>query len=323
MRTIALGGHGAALAVPMLAALAGAAEPADTRTTALLRDPSFRQGVVVYDPAPGRHVRRGVLRPDANTPPPAWGLAQWHSRFSPAGGAPQRLPGGAVRFADAAKSVTFAGGGLVLAIDSGKEYGGRPRRKGEPWPHLLVEQEIAACPPLTELSAVRFRIEYRLLRCVARQPERQDAALHAAQFQAFVTVQDRNRQSKGFGDYLWFGVPMYDSRHRSPKAYAAGDFAGSGKFICTPAASTFTRQSAHDGQWVRIDGDLLPLIREALRTAWQRGYLKRSREPGDFRLGSFNLGWEMPGAFDAAVEVRNLALEAEATRRAPASQPAK
>jgi hypothetical protein len=30
----------------------------------------------------------------------------------------------------------------------------------------------------------------------------------AAQFLAYLTVQNLNRQSPGYGDYLWFGVQM-------------------------------------------------------------------------------------------------------------------
>jgi len=321
METIASGKWVAYAGVAALLA-AGVGRPAAGAADAhvpLLRDTGFRQGVTVYDPAPGRHVARGALRADPNTPPPRWGLAQWHSRFTLAAARAEPTAAG-VRFADGSKSVAFTRGGLVLAIDSGREYGGRPRRKGQPWPHLLVEQKIADCPPLTRLDGLRFRIECRLLRAKAHEPGRHDRRLHAAQFQAFVTVQDRRRGSPGRGDYLWFGVPIYDSRWRIPRGHAAQDFAGTGKFIHTPAGSAFTEQSAHDGNWVRIDADVLPMIRRALRTARERGYLKRSPDDAAFQLGSFNLGWEMPGAFDAAMAVRGLALVAGV--RGPATRAA-
>jgi hypothetical protein len=58
-----------------------------------------------------------------------------------------------------------------------------------------------------------------------------------------------------------FGVPLYDNRDRFPTALKAKDFGGTAKFIFTPDSRRFTPQSAHDGQWITIDQDLLPLTR--------------------------------------------------------------
>jgi hypothetical protein len=134
---------------------------------------------------------------------------------------------------------------------------------------------------------------------------------HAAQFQIFFTVQNRNRRSPGFGDLVWFGVPIYDNRDRFPKAFKARDFGGTAKFIFTPDGKTFTSQSAHDGAWVVIDKDLLPLMRDALATAWKRGFLKGSSDLSDYSIGGMNMGWELPGTFDVEMDIRRLSLRAE------------
>jgi len=318
--TIRLPAHvmAAVLGLPLGAALAASTQPAQ-RVIPLLHDTAFRRGFKVYDPAPGRHVPRGKLVPFPSIGPPVWGLAQWHCRFTLAGAPPRKLPSGAIRFADASKSVTFARrpaaeADVAFALSAATEYAGRLRQKGQPWPHLLAEQACAKHPPLPELARLRFRIECRLLHSKAADTPGQTPSLHAAQFLAHVTVQNRNRRSAGYGDYLWFGIPMYDSRCRIPRPHAARDTAGTGKFIFNPGGAAYTERSTHDGKWVRIDRDLLPLIRKGLRTARGRGFLTRSRDLADFRIGSFNIGWEMPGPRDAAMHIRGLSLEAELKR---------
>ena len=121
--------------------------------------------------------------------------------------------------------------------------------------------------------------------------------------------QNLNRQSPGYGRYLWFGIPIYDDRSRVPAAFKAQDFGGTSMFIFTPAGDVYTSQSAHDREWVTIDKDLLPLIREGLETAWKRGFLKESQSWADYRIAGMNLGWELPGTFDVELQIRNLSLK--------------
>ena len=107
---------------------------------------------------------------------------------------------------------------------------------------------------------------------------------------------------------LWFGVLIYDNRDRFPKAFKEQDFGGTAKFIFSPIGRTFTSKSAHDGKWMTIDKDLLPLMREALDTAWSRGFLKDSKQLSDYSIAAMNMGWELPGTFDVAMQIRHLSL---------------
>jgi len=286
----------------------------------LLGDPGFRRGFHVWDPAPGKKVVRGTIRPDVAGGEPIWGLAQWHSRLSIAATRPEKLASGVVRFANEGKTVLFRPGGnvdagIVLGVYARTEYRAKPHRKGTPWVHLLAEQKLQHHPALVDLKQVRFRIRYRLLKATSERPPEWNRKIHsdAAPFLAYVTVQNRNPTSPGHGDFVWFGIPMYDSRWRTPKAHAALD-KGTGKFIYNPAGETYTKHSAHDGEWITIDHNLLPLMIEAVKTAWQRGFLSKSRDLADFRLGGFNMGWEVPGLHDVEMEVRGLGLTATPRR---------
>jgi len=280
----------------------------------LIRDPHFRGGFLLLNPKPGQRVINGELAGGEPSFKPVWDLAQWSSKFPLAAAPAQRQTNGALCFTNAAKQVVVGelGGDkadLVLGVNASVEYGNRARQEGEPWVHLLVQQEIGEPPSLAELGAAQFHVAARLLRSRAVKTPDYSPGLHAAQFQVFFTVQNRNRQSPGFGRLLWFGIPLYDDRHRIPVGHKSKDTAGSEMFIFTPAGVTFTTASAHDGGWLTVDKDILPLMREALETAWARGFLTESRAVGDYRITSLNLGWEVPGIFDVEMQVRDLGLK--------------
>ena len=286
----------------------------------LLTDPRFGRGLRVWDPAPGAHREQGVVRPPGAADKPAWGVAQWYSRFTLAGAKLETLPSGSVRFADGAMAGTFGVAGspeadLVLALNAHTEYQGRAPEKGDPWPHLLVEQTLRLHPRITAVSRIPFRISYRLLRAEAFKVEGWDERRHTAQFLLYLTVQNGNRGSAGFGDYFWFGVPMFDARYPFSRRHAAKDQSsekkrGTGKFIFNPGGERYATRPARDGEWVAIDTDLLPLIREGLDAAWSAGFLEASRDAADYQLGGINCGWEVTGPLDAAMQIRGLRLEA-------------
>jgi hypothetical protein len=55
--------------------------------------------------------------------------------------------------------------------------------------------------------------------------------------------------------------------------------------------------------------NLLPHIRNGLLEAVKRGYLKSS-DPHDYAVANMNLGWEIPGTFDTAVQIQDLEISA-------------
>ena len=290
------------------------ANAVSTRTVELIQDPHFERGFMVYDPKPGKQVVRGTLQWDASKGEPVWGLAQWSSKHSIAAAKAERLASRGIRFANAAKTLIVGPAGcddadLVLGVDSRAEWGEHAREKDERWPHLLVQQRIPECPPLTELAALEFRVAARLRLCERFEPVGYNPRLHAAHYLIHFTVQNLNRESPGFGDFLWFGIPIYDDRRPIPSRHVAGD-AASGKMIYDPGGDAYTSQTLQGGQWVTIERDILPLVLDGLRAAWERGFLKGSRDMADYRLGGVNSGWEVSGINRAEVQIRDLSLRA-------------
>lgn len=295
----------------VFAACVADAQSVDGRERELIRDPHFRQGFILWKPEPGGHVKYGELKGLEKAATPVWGLDQWSSKFPlDENGV---LANGALIYSNVAKSVTLGSrdaSDLILAANAGAEYGTRARKSSaEPWVHLLVEQEFEAPAQLEHLNAVKFHVEARLLHSRLVHEKDYTPDLHAAQFTIYFTVQNRNRQSPGFGDLVWFGVPLYDNRSRFPRAFKEQDFGGTAKFIFTPDGREYSSTSAQDGGWIMIDKDLLPLMHEALQTAWARGFLKDSKQAADYAIGGMNMGWELPGTFDVSMQVRNLSLK--------------
>jgi hypothetical protein len=293
------------------------AQPAGNATRELIGDPHFERGCRLYEPAMGKHVEYGTIPGIAGTGDPAWGLAQWASREKLPAAPPEKLPSGALRCANAAKTVIFGPPGtddadLSLAVNCGYEYQDHVRQSGEPWVHLLVEQRFDNPPSLTSLARADLHLAARLTHFKKHKMPGYSPNLHAATIQIFFTVQNLNKQSPGYGQYLWFGVPLFDDRHPFPKAYKAKDAGkedATGMFIFTVDGKEFTKRSAHDEKWITIDKDLLPFMKDGLKTAWERGFLKDSQALEDYHISGMNLGWEVTGIFDAGMQIRDLGLK--------------
>jgi hypothetical protein len=63
------------------------------------------------------------------------------------------------------------------------------------------------------------------------------------------------------------------------------------------------------GIWAAVEKDLLPYIKSGLVCAVQRGYLSSS-DPRDYAVANMNIGWEVPGTFDASMQIRDLSINA-------------
>ncbi len=286
----------------------------------LIFDRHFRRGFSVLDPDSGAEV--GTLVPGFVPGAPAWELGEWGSASSLATASRMDLLSGAVRWEDSYGAVTLGPAGsaeadLIFRRNSFAEYGGvyRSATATRTWPHLLGQQRLSApgnlgpgCPPLSELAALRFSVDARLLRDEPHRGPGYDPNRHAASFLIYFTVQNLGTpDGPGYGDFLWFGLTVYDDRNPRPGLYVAGDEA-SGKLIYNIGLEPLTTGSLMDGAWHRLEADLLPHMILALQAAWDRGLLTESRNLADYRVGGMNIGWEIPGLNDAEVQVRDLSL---------------
>ena len=283
------------------------------KTKELLRDPGFRNGFFVTPPNDPQGMPPALMCwPGASTPD--WLLRQWNSTSDVAWSWMQEYGQNGFRWDTEGKSIRWTAGQsptLELHMDGIAEYGGKLRAPDAPWAHLLIEQEFERPTPLSALKELRFGCQTKV------EPFRSNGDLrlenwHTAQWQAFITIQNREKGHPGYGDFLWFGIPFVDTRYAMPKRHAAGDTAGSGKFIYTPGGREyFTALDSYPyGEWVALQRDILPMIDAGLTAAWKAGFLQKSRDRRLFAISSINLGWELTGPLVVGASLRNLSLMA-------------
>lgn len=306
----------------LLMAASPVAVRADDTATAdsdqLFRDRHFREGFNLSNVTPSEGVT-DVLGFGVRDTTPQWRLAQWGTRHSLAGARPHRLrpgtipslPGRSTEYANAGKRIVRApNGGLWLEVAAENEYE-HPRREGEAWPHLLIEQGWGAQEHhLAELRKLTFTLDVRIDRMINHMsPDDYDPEkLHAAQVTAYFTLVNTVEDSTGFGEMVWFGVPIVDNRHEIPPGWQAEDVgqpSASHQFINTVAGTEFWSASIKDGAWHSLRADLIPYMSDAYQTARDRGYLTET-DYDDLHITSFNLGWEVPGTFNAAFQFKHL-----------------
>ncbi len=244
---------------------------------------------------------------------PTWGIGQWNNYNNDLKDA---------AFTDAYPTYAYRtrhGTGVVVDVASGKlqlnlntssEYGHspvcpvNPRRVSDKWPHLLLssdftEERLLALPGKTE---VIMDIDFSIDGLADRMPAgTYDPGLHAAQFQWFITVQNRKAGDDGYGEYFWFGLSYFDSRYDYTPFFAARDGNTTGAFIYMPAMEEVLagQGKTEIGKRMQVKTDILPILRIAFDMAQARGYMART-DWGDLHIASTNIGWEVPGTYDVS-----------------------
>lgn len=292
----------------------GTGDPAATPVS-LLGDHSFEAGLYLKGDVSGAPSAGEVLYPfGKKSDKPTWQLAEWASKYL-LHQSDLAEKDGIKLYENAGKLVSFKREDnttrIRMDVKASAEYD-HPRKSGEGWPHLLIEQEFATKPFLKYTDELTLNFEGRLVDCVSRMPSGSfDPGLHTAQFQLFITLQNLNPQSPSYGELVWFGVPFYDYRSRQQEVYAAKDIGkddATGMFIYSIGTTDYMQGSFHDGNWIKIEKDLKPLMVKAFDIAKERGYLKGAYLD-DMRVSGMNLGWEVPGTFDAGFEFKGFDLK--------------
>lgn len=223
---------------------------------------------------------------------------------------------GVISYSNQSKSISFKKDSDDMTI--GLEVLGsveikNVRGASDNFPGILLGQEFKQPHRLETLEKLQLSLDTRLVYVKNQmKPEDYKEALHTAQITLYFSLGNINFQSKGYGDYLWFGVPIYDYRFEKIETSWMQDTGIEGatqKFIFIPPAKEFYVGTMHDKEWKNIQKDILSQLKDAFTKAKEMGYLSNSHYE-DMGLTSTNFGWEMPGIFDGKYEFKNLRLEA-------------
>ncbi|MCL5028322.1 MAG: hypothetical protein M1480_04805 [Bacteroidetes bacterium] len=245
----------------------------------------------------------------------SWKLAQWFSRYNLKGTIPKKI-NKEVIYSNQGKTISFmpikGSTQIDMEVIGSKEYV-FPRKEGEAWPHILLEQTFKNQVGLNNIKTLNFKIDARLMfsknlmNSLSYNP-----SLHTSQFSIYLVVQNLNKKSSDYKDYFWFGLHLYDYRWRTIQEYKEvdkGKLDATKKFIYCPASSDIYAGSFQNMYWIDISKDLYPIIKHAFNTAQERGYLKGS-SVNDMHITGMNIGWEVTGTFDCGFRYKDLRLTA-------------
>ncbi len=300
--------------------------PSNSKTFSILSDPKFESGfnVLGLNAGDGGAAGKFVYNPLDIVGRQYWNLAQWWTKYS---------------FAD--KNYTQQkklGNNVYGLINKNKEFiidyntntltfkgitsnlYEAPRQDGENWFHLLIEQNfVTANTKITDLAKVQVTMSNRLTYFKDNMGDAFNSGLHAAQFLMYFTVTNRDPNSPENGKYIWFGFPMFDNRFEWNPATSMLDkgtgslmviignevmYKANGKNNCWKNGKVYASPNA---EWSYFSLDVLPMIKNALDTAHKDGYLTKTSLDQLYITG-MNLGWEIPGSYDATMEVKDFSI---------------
>ncbi|MEF2247319.1 hypothetical protein [Paenibacillus sp. IITD108] len=286
------------------------------KTVNIFDDPDFSLGFIIYPTLHSEGAKEiGRLKFDPEPANPVWHLAQWSSRYdiSLAKGEADEAKE-SYKYANEGKVVAkeYVDGEalLTLKVIGEMEYKDGTRKNGEAWPHLLIEQVMGDPQNVDSFSELMLNLDVRINDFEYLMTSDFDANLHAAQTTAYFGISNQNKESEGYSDFFWFGIPIFDSRFEYPPGGVikdAGQPGASGALIYTPPGKEFLTKNMLDGEWETIHVDLIPYIQRAVEEGKQKGYLPKTSFE-DLKITSFNLGWELPGTYNASLQIKNLEL---------------
>lgn len=282
-------------------------EKVEESTFEFIQDRAFKNGITIRGDNSAHPEAIGYFYPfEKSEKEPHWALAQWGTREVMNNIEPTSRNDTIIYQGEAKRLFFYPREGkdiqIGLEIFGSREYPS-PRKLGDDWVHLLIEQSFSKLILLKTIESINYKIKTKLLFCDNRMGDAFNSDIHTAQVTLFLTVQNRIKDSPQYGDFFWFGLPLYDYRHEKIAEYGAQDLGkddASKKFISTVASDELFPGSMHSMNWVSIEKDIYPLIKKSFKTAQSRGYMKDSRWE-DLCISSMNLGWEVPGTFDCGI----------------------
>lgn len=299
----------------------------------LLGDLNFSKGfsVTLFHANSSNGNLSGYLTYDGNKADGdnTWRMAQWGCTKDMVADGTFERNGSVLTYSDGGKLLQVDSsktGAITLGIKGSEEYTkdaeGNIRERTdstENWPHILIEQGVNA--DTGNCEHLYMEVNYTVTKCeslVDRELYPINPDLNAAQFQWFITLTDMNPESESYGNSMWFGFSMFDTRAMggTPNGFASYDGGkedSTGLFIYMLSLQSVAGQQSGSvnaptsvvGKDVSVKVDILPYINQALKIARQNGAMKGA-SADQLKIGSTNIGWELPGNFDVEVDISYL-----------------
>ncbi|GAB3427378.1 hypothetical protein [Niabella aquatica] len=202
-------------------------------------------------------------------------------------------------------------GGFVLDVDGSKDYT-KDREVGEPWIHFILE--VMPFPVKVKIADINF-LDYYLEFTLTKEKNNNinfNPELHTALFIWYITLNDIDPQSPTYGEYFWFGLPIYDYRHDYSPFFAQQDSGKedrTDKFVINPRGQDFLNSVVRLNVPQYMRHDVFGMLKDAYKLAVSRGFMKNTTFE-KLSIANMYIGWELPGNFDVAMKVDKMSIKA-------------
>ena len=295
------------------------------------KDPNFSRGIDMGCANYGLNSYfRGNIYFNGNTSASPWWVgAQNFSRFEIIGTSPTNLGDGLFGYRNEGKLLgvyTDTDGSTAMRMEV---YADTEFVQGEErinWPHLLIGAEFnqTVKTKIANYDSLVYSMGVKINSCEnMMSAEEYDDSKHCAQTTAYFTLQNLDRDSKGYGEFIWFGIPIFDNRSDFPGSMciidgdpnADSDRGATGAVIYVIGGEDMLEEiyggvNPKDGKWATASIDILPYAKAALQMAHTKGLMTNTKWE-QLCVGSFNLGWEVTGVFRCSMDVKNISLIGE------------
>lgn len=217
-------------------------------------------------------------------------------------------------FKDHSKSLSVnpAEGAIRYELNTSLEYE-TARTSMEPWCHLLLEEGLSSRIDVSAISELTLSLDCTLDKLENHMSKADyNPNLHTCQFLIYFVC--NTAASLDAGDYLWFGVPLYDYRYTVISEYGnvdAGTSGNTGKFIYSMSTESYLPSGITVGEENHISVNMRSALAHGLEVARGKGKLLNTTV-NDLSIEYMNMGYEIPGTFDSAMTIANLSLTSSA-----------
>ena len=281
--------------------------PEQTTIENLLKDGTFKNGLNLLgtnSATDGTTVFKKI-KYGSSIGSARWNLAQWWSKYNLKDGKETALAD-KYTLEDESKriSIDMKNYGIELALDASKEFATSNTSAPSQWPHLLVEQSLSEPTMIGNAESVTAKLNFKVNYA---EDLRDGKGLHA-QFAWFIYIVDKNPDSPGYGNFLWFGLNIFCPPSEVAGGYSSQDTAGGlGNYIYSLSADTFMNEMPAVGKTTQIDFDILPYVQNALTAAQEKGFM-----PGttlqDVAITGTNIGWEVFDRWNVSITINDIGI---------------
>ena len=285
-------------------------EPEDTTQTKdanIIKDGTFKNGLNLMgtnSATDGTTVFKRI-KYGSSLGSARWSLAQWWSKYDLKDGKETALAD-KYTLEDESKriSVDMNNYGIELALNASKEFDTYNTSAPSTWPHLLLEQTLSEPVMIGDAISVMAKLNFKVNYA---EDLRGGDGLHG-QFAWFIYIVDKNPDSSGYGNFLWFGLNIYNPPNAIAGSYSSQDMAGGpGNYIYSLSADTFMDEIPSVGNTTDFSFDILPYVQSALLAAQGKGFMVGTTL-ADLAITGTNIGWEVFDRWNVSITVNEIGI---------------